>query len=189
MDNIGARIHNTREPWSSNYPVPSQVSSRQAHFSENNPEEVATLMCMFEISCVVHWSIIVPFRLLATDTAAVDDANDFTLENGYDLRPRTLSRHTELMVGITYYNEEKALLCRTLHSAIEACRKIQSLKKSDFWGKGGPTWQKLVICIIFDGLAAADPGALDSLAAMGLFQRGLMKTHANGESVSTHLVS
>ena len=76
-------------------------------------------MCMFEISCVVHWSIIVPFRLLATDTAAVDDANDFTLENGYDLRPRTLSRHTELMVGITYYNEEKALLCRTLHSAIE----------------------------------------------------------------------
>ncbi|KAH7156580.1 chitin synthase-domain-containing protein [Dactylonectria macrodidyma] len=156
---------NSQEPWASNYPVPHQVSSRQSHLSEENPEEVATLRY----------------------TAVVDDANDFTLKNGYDLRPRAFNRHTELMVGITYYNEEKALLCRTLHSTIEACRRMQSLRKSQFWDKGGPAWQKIVVCIIFDGLDAADPGALDTLAAIGLFRHGLLKKSMNGKPVSTHV--
>src|SRR5689334_5455241 len=97
------------------------------------------------------------------DTAVVDDANDFTLKNGYDLHARRRNRHTELMVGITYYNEEKSLLCRSLHSIITACRSIQTRKRHDFWNKGGPAWQKLVVCITIDGLRAADRGALDVL--------------------------
>ena len=122
------------------------------------------------------------------DTAVVDDAEDFTLKKGYNLRHNELRRHSELIVGITYYNEDKALLCRTLHSAIEACRRFQTLKRSNFWGKAGPACQKLMICITLDGLGAADPGALDVLAAIGVYRHGLLKKELNGKPVRTHVV-
>jgi chitin synthase len=40
-------------------------------------------------------------------TAATCDPNDFTLANGYNLRPAMYNRHTELLIAITYYNEDK----------------------------------------------------------------------------------
>ncbi|KAJ4358000.1 Chitin synthase, class 3 [Didymosphaeria variabile] len=40
-------------------------------------------------------------------TAATCDPNDFTLANGYNLRPAMFNRHTELLIAITYYNEDK----------------------------------------------------------------------------------
>lgn len=40
-------------------------------------------------------------------TAATCDPNDFTLANGYNLRPAMYGRHTELLIAITYYNEDK----------------------------------------------------------------------------------
>lgn len=40
-------------------------------------------------------------------TAATCDPNDFTLANGFNLRPRMYNRHTELLIAITYYNEDK----------------------------------------------------------------------------------
>ncbi|KAF2690115.1 glycosyltransferase family 2 protein [Lentithecium fluviatile CBS 122367] len=108
------------------------------------------------------------------------------VRNDYSLRPALYNRHTELMVGITYYNEEKTLLCRTLHSAIKACRTLRTEKETKFWNHSGPSWQKVVICIIFDGLGAADPGALEVLAAIGVFRRGLMKLEMDGKPVHTH---
>ena len=66
-------------------------------------------------------------------TAATCDPNDFTLRNGYNLRPAMYSRHTELMVAITYYNEDKTLLARTLHGTMKNIRDICNLKKSKFW--------------------------------------------------------
>jgi hypothetical protein len=38
------------------------------------------------------------------DTAATCDPDDFTRENGYDLRARMYNRQTELLIAITYYN-------------------------------------------------------------------------------------
>lgn len=93
------------------------------------------------------------------------------------------------MVGITYYNEEKSLLCRSLHSIITACRSIQTRKHSDFWNKAGPAWQKLVVCITIDGLRAADRGALDVLAAIGVYRRGLLRETINDKPVRAHVVS
>lgn len=40
-------------------------------------------------------------------TAATCDPNDFTLSNGYNLRAHMYNRHTELLIAITYYNEDK----------------------------------------------------------------------------------
>jgi chitin synthase len=38
------------------------------------------------------------------DTAATCDPDDFTLENGYDLRANMYHRRTELLIAVTYYN-------------------------------------------------------------------------------------
>jgi chitin synthase len=59
-----------------------------------------------------------------TDTAATCDPDDFILKNGFNLRQPMYNRHTELVVGITYYNENKKLLNRTLHSVMENIRDI-----------------------------------------------------------------
>lgn len=65
-------------------------------------------------------------------TAATCDPNEFTLENGYNLRPAIYSRDTELLIAITYYNESKVMLSRTLHSVMQNVRDIVNLKRSEF---------------------------------------------------------
>ncbi|KAJ4215847.1 hypothetical protein FSOLCH5_011428 [Fusarium solani] len=157
------------DPWDSLHPVPSLIASNQTWASQDNSREEQE-----EITNLRY-------------TAVVDDANDFTLKNGYDLHARSRNRHTELMVGITYYNEEKSLLCRSLHSIITACRSIQTRKRHNFWNKGGPAWQKLVVCITIDGLRAADRGALDVLAAIGVYRHGLLRETVNDKPVRAHV--
>ncbi|KAJ4315423.1 hypothetical protein N0V84_008370 [Fusarium piperis] len=157
------------DPWDSLHPVPSLIASNQTWASQDSSEEEQE-----EINNLTY-------------TAVVDDADDFTLKNGYDLQARRRNRHTELMVGITYYNEEKSLLCRSLHNVITACRRIQTLKRHEFWNKGGPAWQKLVVCITIDGLRAADRGALDVLAAIGVYRHGLLRDTVNDKPVRAHV--
>lgn len=120
-------------------------------------------------------------------TAATCDPNDFTLKNGYDLRPRMYNRHTELLIAVTYYNEDKVLLSRTLHGVMQNIRDIVNLKKSTFWNKGGPAWQKIVVCLVFDGLEKADKNVLDVLATIGVYQDGVVKKDVNGEETVAHI--
>lgn len=120
-------------------------------------------------------------------TAATCDPNDFTLKNGYDLRPRMYNRHTELCIAITYYNEDKVLLARTLHGVMQNIRDIVNLKKSTFWNKGGPAWQKIVVCMVFDGIGKTDKNALDVLATIGVYQDGVIKKDVNGEPTVAHI--
>lgn len=120
-------------------------------------------------------------------TAATCDPNDFTLKNGYDLRPRMYNRHTELLIAITYYNEDKQLFSRTLHGAMQNIRDIVNLKKSTFWNKGGPAWQKIVVCFVFDGIGNADKETLDVLATIGVFQDGVLKKEVSGKETVAHI--
>ncbi|KAI3325904.1 glycosyltransferase family 2 protein [Xylariaceae sp. AK1471] len=120
-------------------------------------------------------------------TAATCDPNDFTLKNGYDLRPRMYNRHTELLIAITYYNEDKVLFSRTLHGVMQNIRDIVNLKKSTFWNKGGPAWQKIVVCFVFDGIEKADKQTLDVLATIGCFQDGVVKKEVNGKETVAHI--
>ncbi|KAI1084963.1 glycosyltransferase family 2 protein [Whalleya microplaca] len=120
-------------------------------------------------------------------TAATCDPNDFTLKNGYDLRPRMYNRHTELLIAITYYNEDKVLFARTLHGVMQNIRDIVNLKKSTFWNKGGPAWQKIVVCFVFDGIDKADKETLDVLATIGVFQDGVVKKDVNGKETVAHI--
>lgn len=120
-------------------------------------------------------------------TAATCDPNDFTLKNGYNLRPAMYNRHTELLIAITYYNEDKVLTSRTLHGVMQNIRDIVNLKKSEFWNKGGPAWQKIVVCLVFDGIDPCDKGTLDLLATVGVYQDGIMKKDIDGKETVAHI--
>lgn len=122
------------------------------------------------------------------DTAATCDPNEFTLKNGYNLRPAMYNRHTELLIAITYYNEDKVLTARTLHGVMQNIRDIVNLKKSEFWNKGGPAWQKIVVCLVFDGIDPCDKGTLDLLATVGIYQDGIMKRDIDGKETTAHIV-
>lgn len=120
-------------------------------------------------------------------TAATCDPDDFTLRNGYNLRPAMYNRHTELLIAITYYNEDKVLTARTLHGVMQNIRDIVNLKKSEFWNKGGPAWQKIVVCLVFDGIDPCDKDTLDVLATIGIFQDGVMKKDVDGKETTAHI--
>lgn len=123
----------------------------------------------------------------AIDTAATCDPGDFTLKNGYNLRPAMYNRHTELLIAVSYYNEDKVMLSRSLHSIMQNIRDIVNLKKSEFWNKGGPAWQKIVVCLLFDGIDPCDKDVLDVLATIGLYQDGIMKRDVDGKETVAHI--
>ncbi|KAF7164840.1 hypothetical protein CNMCM5623_009267 [Aspergillus felis] len=120
-------------------------------------------------------------------TAATCDPDEFTLRNGYNLRPAMYNRHTELLIAITYYNEDKVLTARTLHGVMQNVRDIVNLKKSEFWNKGGPAWQKIVVCLVFDGIEPCDKNTLDLLATIGVYQDGVMKKDVDGRETVAHI--
>ncbi|KAB8215287.1 chitin synthase-domain-containing protein [Aspergillus novoparasiticus] len=120
-------------------------------------------------------------------TAATCDPDEFTLRNGYNLRPAMYNRHTELLIAVTYYNEDKVLTSRTLHGVMQNIRDIVRLKKSEFWNKGGPAWQKIVVCLIFDGIEPCDKNTLDVLATIGVYQDGIMKKDVDGRETVAHV--
>ncbi|BFZ65325.1 Chitin synthase, class 3 [Saitoella coloradoensis] len=120
-------------------------------------------------------------------TLAVDDPDDVIEAKGYGLRQREYGRTTELLIAITYYNEDKVLTNRTLYGVMKNIRDIVNLKKSTFWNKGTPAWQKIVVCLIFDGASKADKGTLDVLATIGLFQADAMKADLNGKKATAHI--
>ncbi|KAF7162409.1 hypothetical protein CNMCM6106_009383 [Aspergillus hiratsukae] len=120
-------------------------------------------------------------------TAATCDPDEFTLRNGYNLRPAMYNRHTELLIAITYYNEDKVLTARTLHGVMQNVRDIVNLKKSEFWNKGGPAWQKIVVCLVFDGIEPCDKNTLDVLATIGVYQDGVMKKDVDGRETVAHI--
>ena len=48
-----------------------------------------------------------------------------------------------------------------------------------------PAWKKIVVCLVFDGIDPCDPGTLDVLQTIGVFQDGIMKKDIDGkETVS-----
>lgn len=120
-------------------------------------------------------------------TAATCDPNEFTLKNGYNLRPAMYNRHTELLIAITYYNEDKVLTARTLHGVMQNVRDIVNIKKTEFWNKGGPAWQKIVVCLVFDGIDPCDKDTLDVLATVGVYQDGVMKKDVDGKETVAHI--
>ncbi|KAJ5586582.1 chitin synthase [Penicillium hetheringtonii] len=151
------------------YPVPSPIRNavepRYLNDSGSSPEEFTHLRY----------------------TAATCDPDEFTLSNGYNLRAAMYNRYTEMLIAITYYNEDKVLTARTLHGVMQNIRDIVNLKKTEFWNKGGPAWQKIVVCLVFDGIGPCDKETLDVLATVGIYQDGIMKRDVDGRETVAHI--
>ncbi|TEY35141.1 hypothetical protein BOTCAL_0605g00040 [Botryotinia calthae] len=153
---------------SANYPVPSAIKNAlqpQYRDIENGTNEFSEMRY----------------------TAVTCDPNDFTLMNGYTLRQHIYNRHTELLIAITYYNEDKVLFARTLHGVMKNIRDIVNLKKSRFWTQGSAAWEKIVVCLVFDGFEKADPGVLDLLTTVGVYQDGVLKQDVDGKETTAHV--
>jgi len=97
------------------------------------------------------------------------------------------NRHTELLIAVTYYNEDRVLFSRTLHGIMQNVRDICNVKRSGFWNKAGPAWQKIVVCLLLDGIDPLDKDVLDVLGSVGAYQDGVMKKHVDGRETIAHI--
>ncbi|CAD6904270.1 unnamed protein product [Tilletia controversa] len=125
-------------------------------------------------------------------TAATCDPDEFTSQNGWSLRTSSqYNRDTELLIAITYYNEDRILLARTLHGVMLNIRDICKSKQSKFWRRsaeeGRPGWQRIVVALIFDGIDPCDKEVLDLLATVGVYQDGVMKRNVDGKDTEAHI--
>ena len=64
---------------------------------------------------------------------------------------------------------------------MENIQSICNKQSSSFWNRDTPAWTKIVVCLIFDGIDPCDPGTLDVLQTIGVFQDGVMKKDIDGE--------
>lgn len=126
--------------------------------------------------------------------AATCDPDDFQISKGWKLRTGSrIGQSTELLIAVTYYNEDKVLFSRTLHGVMINIRDICK-SSSKFWngkhsenGQRGTGWQKIVVTLIFDGIGPCDKNVLDVLATLGVYQDGLMKKEIDGKETVAHI--
>lgn len=117
-------------------------------------------------------------------TACTVEPNDFQKE-GYSLRFAEMNRECQIVVCITMYNENKFALARTLHSIMKNIAHLCQRKKSQVWGPDG--WKKVSVILIGDGRSNVNQGALDYLAALGVYQEDMAKASVNGDPVKAHI--
>ncbi|KAI1097910.1 glycosyltransferase family 2 protein [Jackrogersella minutella] len=119
-------------------------------------------------------------------TAATCDPNDFYNEN-FTLRQKLFSksRHTELFIVITMYNEDDILFARTMIGVLKNIEYMCSRKESKTWGPDA--WKKIVVCVVSDGRAKINPRTRALLSGMGVYQEGIAKQQVNGKDVTAHI--
>ncbi|KAF0536245.1 glycosyltransferase family 2 protein [Gigaspora margarita] len=119
-------------------------------------------------------------------TACTSGPDDF-MKKGFSLRQveTTPPRTTELFIVLTMYNEDKDLLSRTFHGVVKNIAHLCSRERSRVWGKDG--WQKVVVCIVADGREIIDQGSLAYLAALGVYQSGIVMDEVRDVPVNAHI--
>lgn len=158
--------------WIVDYPVPSPVSNavEEQYRAEGQPKEFTTMRY----------------------SAVTCDPDEFTRENGWGLRASTeYGRATELLICLTYYNEDRNLLTRTLYGVMQNIRDICKNRWSKYWShcseEGRPAWQRIVVSLVYDGIDPCDKETLDVLATMGVYQDGVMKRKVDDKETVAHL--
>lgn len=70
-------------------------------------------------------------------------------------------------------------------------RDICKTKASKYWKgnaeSGQPSWQKITVALIVDGLEPMDKTVLDLLATIGVYQDGIMKKQVDGKDTVAHI--
>jgi chitin synthase len=81
------------------------------------------------------------------------------------------------------------VFARSYHSIMQNIRDIIRLRGSTFWNNGDPAWQKVVLCLVMDGVDACDMEVPDVLATVGVYQHGIMKHEVVSKQTQAHIVS
>lgn len=117
-------------------------------------------------------------------TACTVEADHF-LEEGYTLRFAEMNRECQIAICVTMYNEDKFAVARTIDSIMRNISHLCGRKRSPVWGPDG--WKKVSVILISDGRSKVNQGALDYLAALGVYQEDMAKASVNGDSVKAHI--
>ncbi|WFD35850.1 chitin synthase [Malassezia cuniculi] len=166
------RVQLTHGNWIVDYPVPSAVRNAMDPLvvAQGQPHEFSHLRY----------------------SAVTCDPDEFTRANGWGLRASTaFGRQTELLICLTYYNEDRVLLARSLHGVMQNIRDICRSRSSAYWRaseeNGQPAWQRIVVSLVFDGIDPCDKETLDLLATVGVYQDGIMKRKVDDRDTVAHL--
>ncbi|KAJ2700708.1 Chitin synthase, class 1, partial [Coemansia spiralis] len=117
-------------------------------------------------------------------TPVTVDANYFMKEN-YTLRPALLGRQTELFIVLTMYNEDEILFNRTFMAVMKNIAHLCTRTNSRTWGPNA--WEKVVVCIVADGMDKVNPRVLAVLGALGVYQEGIMTNRVGDDDVHAHV--
>lgn len=119
-------------------------------------------------------------------SAATCDPKEF-LDERFTLRQNLYpkARKIELFIVVTMYNEDDALLARTLIGVFQNVNYMEKMKDSNMWGKD--SWKKIVVCIVSDGIAKINPRSRALLAGLGVFQAGIAKDKINEKPTTAHI--
>lgn len=78
-------------------------------------------------------------------------------------------------------------------------RDIVNNRSSKYWRKstspsgletgseGKPSWQKITVVLVADGMGPMDKEVLDVLATVGVYQDGIMKKEVDGRQTMAHI--
>ncbi|WFD00403.1 chitin synthase [Malassezia yamatoensis] len=158
--------------WIVDYPVPSPITNAvEPMFREQGQPKEFTHVRYSAVTC---------------------DPDQFTRDNGWGLRTCTdYGRDTELLITLTYYNEDRKLLARTLYGVMQNIRDICRSRSSKYWRQtaedGRPAWQRIVVVLVYDGIDPCDKETLDVLATIGVYQDGIMKRKVDDTETVAHL--
>ncbi|KAJ1742023.1 hypothetical protein LPJ78_003153 [Coemansia sp. RSA 989] len=117
-------------------------------------------------------------------TSVLCDPNEFRNEK-YTLRQSMLGRETEIFIVLTMYNEDEILFNRTFMSVMKNIKHLCSRTNSRTWGPNA--WEKVVVCIVADGMNKIDKRVLSVLGALGIYQEGIMQQMVGDQEVTAHL--
>ncbi|KAJ2789646.1 Chitin synthase, class 1, partial [Coemansia helicoidea] len=117
-------------------------------------------------------------------TAVTADPNYFIDEN-YTLRPAKLGRQTELFIVLTMYNEDEILFNRTFMAVMKNIAHLCTRTNSRTWGPNA--WEKVVVCIVADGMTKVNKRVLAVLGALGVYQEGIMAEKVGDDNVHAHV--
>ncbi|RIA86343.1 Glycosyltransferase Family 2 protein [Glomus cerebriforme] len=118
-------------------------------------------------------------------TACTCDPDDFQKEK-YVLRQEIYKRHQiEIFIVITMYNEDAQLFARTFYGVVKNIHKLCKRDRSRVWDKDG--WKKVVVCVVSDGYEEINKTTKAYLAAIGVYQEGVIKKEVDNKSVTAHI--
>ncbi|KAJ2157787.1 hypothetical protein GGF46_004251 [Coemansia sp. RSA 552] len=117
-------------------------------------------------------------------TPVMSDPNDFMNEK-YTLRQSLLGRETEIFIVLTMYNEDDVLFNRTFTAVMKNIAHLCSRTNSRMWGPN--SWEKVVVCIVADGMTKVDKRVLAVLGALGVYQEGIMQKSIDDKDVHAHV--